>query len=136
MQGNEVPGNFMGYVKGPGIIQQVPWFKAGALGFPRDGYINYGRVQEQTCFHLPQFCNHGVTFPMWLWLESNMSKSNMIFKNSSNRGNAPGYRMPYLATKDKTVRVVVKTGVRMGLHGLPVETDKWMHVAFTWHSLG
>ena len=132
---NEVPVAFVGYVRGPGIIGQVLGVKAGALRVPQDGYISYGRAHVQTCFHLPQFCSNGVTFTMWLWLESHMSnKHNIIVISAPLGGDTSGYVMKYQTSKGGNIRVRVKNVIQKFLQDGPVETDKWMHVASTWHS--
>ena len=59
---------------------------------------------------------------------------NVVFKSATSRGNSPGYKVKYLARKGSALRIIVKTGVQMGLQEFPVETNRWMHVAFTWHS--
>ena len=134
---NKVPGTFVGSVEGPGLIQQIPGIQAGALGFPSDGYINYGRDHEQTCFHLPQLCVHGVTFTMWLWLESYRNAArNIIINNSDFGGHTPGYRIRYLPHKGKTLRIQIRNGAQTYLHDIRVETEIWMHVAFTLGSRG
>ena len=60
-------------------------------------------------------------------------RENIIFKTASPGPKVPGYRMVQRTSMGNIIRVLVRSVDRRNFQKFPVETDKWMHVAFSWH---
>ena len=133
INGRTIPGTFNGTIVGPGIVIEKPGIIGQSLAFPRDAYVDYVTADTTPCIRQADYCNQGVTFAMWLWLEDGMTgKHNFILRSDLDEGDNLGYRVKYLAGRN-IVKIKVNTHTAVYQDELRIEIGKWVHIAFTWH---
>ena len=128
-----VPGTFDGKKGSRRNIKAMPGIKGQSLSFPCNAYLNYGKDNTNTCFHLPDHCPQGVTFSTWLWLHRNMiGNENVILSSDRNTHDGVGYRIKYKAQYN-VVEVKLGTKLFHQSDDICVDVGRWFHIAFTWH---
>ena len=128
-----VLGTFRVKVIGSGTIHSFYGIKSQSLSFPRDAYLNYGKNNVNTCFHLPDHCPQGVTFSVWLWLYDSMAGArNIVLSSDTNGHDDIGYRIKYKAHKN-IIQVTLGTKLVYRRAEIYIDTGRWVHIAFTWH---
>ena len=133
VNGRTIPGTFNGTIVGPGTVIEKPGIKGQSLTFPGDAYVDYVTADITPCIRQADYCGHGVTFAMWLWLEDGMTGNhNIILRSDINRGHSLGYKVKYRADRN-VVKLKLGTNTTIYTDELHIDIGKWVHFAFTWH---